>query len=210
MPTLELRTEAGRAEHGAQGWRGQRRGRLCRLDRPGPVGQCSQLRQRLPILRPVCELLRSDDVFKAGDPDGDAGELQPLGVPSEVFVATPGPGAISHLGHDVEVAGVGSPVAEASLVQDGVDVHWESGGLFVREATDAQAGVQCPQRCVEACEVVLVLADQAVAVVGEPCGALGPCRVAAHNQVLDAVTVENLDDSPEVRLGGWRQGPSPS
>ncbi len=175
-----------------------------------PLLELAELGEGVSVLRPVGELFGGHDRVQAGDADLDPCIGEDPGIASQIPVAARRAVAVPHLSHDVEVAGVGAPVAEAALTQNGVYLHGKCGGFLISETTDSQASIECTKGAGQPEEVVLVLADQTVAVFRGSGGAVGPGGVTADDEVLDAVAVEDFDDPGEVRLGGRRQGPSPS
>ncbi|MHB1511470.1 MAG: hypothetical protein ACYCST_20980 [Acidimicrobiales bacterium] len=96
------------------------------------------------ILGTVGVLLGGDNRVQGGNPDPHPGVVEDAGVAGEVFVAARSTWS-GHGFHDVEGAGVGSPVGERQLLEDGVDLDWERGRLFVGEAGDAETSVEFVQ-----------------------------------------------------------------
>ena len=168
-----------------------------------------QLRERFLVLRTVGELLGLDDGVETCDADTEIAVVEDTGVIDEVFIAAWLTWS-RHSFHDVEGAGVGSPVGEGQLFEDRVDLDRESGRLLVGKAGDAETGFELAQRCCEMGKVVFLLADQTVAVFGGPGGTVELGRTTADDEVFDTVAIEDFDDSSEVRFGGRRQDPSPS
>jgi hypothetical protein len=87
-----------------------------------------KLGESVSVLRPVGELLGGQDRVKAGDTDVHAGVGEGSGVAGEVFVAAWCAVGARYRLHHVQVASVGTPVAEVSLViQDRIDLDRQSG-----------------------------------------------------------------------------------
>jgi len=87
-----------------------------------------KLGESVSVLRPVGELLGGHDRVQAGDADAHAGVGDDPGVAGEVHIATWCAVRARYRLHHVQVASVGTPVAEVSLlIQDRIDLERQSG-----------------------------------------------------------------------------------
>ena len=117
-----------------------------------------QLRQRLPVLGAVGELLRRDDVVDRGEAHDERADLvanRPFG---ELVVSVSTTGPVAQLGQDVERTGVGHPRRGPEAVHVLASMRtirrWASSSL---QPADAQSGVQVAQCVGEAVEFSIVV-----------------------------------------------------
>ncbi len=200
-----LQTPPRRATHRAHRWRV-----YCWFGRTGQRCQRMQLRQCIPVLGTVRPLLRSNDIFESRNPDAYLAVEYALGVVSEILVTTPVPIAVWHVDHHVQVASVGAPVGYLHTFESArIESDRQCGCFLVGHPFHAQSGVELLQCMSKRFEVLSGLEDQAVAIAGDPLCAIDPSSAATDDQVLDAMAIEYLDNSGEVRLDGRRQDPSP-
>jgi hypothetical protein len=168
-----------------------------------PLLKLAELGEGVSVLRSVGELLGGHDRVQAGDTDVHAGVVEDPGVAGEVFVTAWCAVGARHRLHHVQVASVGTPVAEVGLlIQDCIDLDRKGRSLFIAQAGDPQPGVEFFEGSGDAGEVLSLRLHQAVGVLGGPGCPVGPAGMSADDQVLDAVAIEDLDDAGEVRLGG--------
>jgi hypothetical protein len=173
------------------------------------------------ILRPVGPLFGVHDVIQRCDANPDAGEVGLHTSRGEFLEPLPGSVTVRNVVQHIERSSVGHPCRQLRPIERFRVDHRRccSNRVGVSEPFGTDAGVQLAHRRAQPLEVLRGEAGQRVEVQRDPSGTVQPDADPADNEVIDAVSIEDLNDAfrceprrvvaVRVGRGGVRQGWTP-